>query len=114
MKRIIVLSFALVALAACGGNDSKENKDEKKDSGSELSKNPDYQKGLDLISKSNCLTCHRIDEPLTGPMYRDVANKYASGSDSVLNYLADKIISGGSGVWGRLNVLILKYRKIVL
>lgn len=105
MKRIIVLSFALVALAACGGNDSKENKDEKKDAGSDLSKNPDYQKGLGLITNSNCLTCHRVDEPLTGPTYRDVANKYSSGSDSVINYLADKIINGGSGVWGQVPML---------
>lgn len=105
MKRIIVASIVVLAFAACGGNDSKESKEEKKDNataGSDPSSNPDYQKGLDLISKSNCLTCHKIDEPLTGPPYKDVAAKYAGGGDSVINYLADKIRNGGSGVWGQV------------
>ena len=77
MKRIILLSFAFAALTSCGGNDSKEkdNKEEKKTEDSGLSANPDYQKGLALVGKSNCLTCHKIDEPLTGPPYREVANK---------------------------------------
>jgi cytochrome c len=102
MKRIIVLSFTLVALIACGGNDSKDNKEEKKDKASELSDNPDYQKGVDILSKNNCGTCHKVDEPVTGPTFREIANKYAPASDSVINYLANKIINGGTGVWGQV------------
>ena len=102
MKRIIVFSVALAVLAACGGNDSKENKEEKKDTAGDITQHPDYQKGLDLISNSNCPTCHKIDEPVTGPTYREVANRYSSGSDSVINYLSDKIINGGTGVWGQV------------
>ena len=108
MKKFIVVSFAALALAACGGNDSKDSKEQKttdssnvkKDEGSALSSNPDYQKGLDLIGQSDCLTCHRIDETLQGPAYRDVANKYASYPDSIVGHLASKIIRGGNdGVW---------------
>jgi hypothetical protein len=33
----------------------------------DLSANPDYQKGLELIAKSDCLTCHKVSEKLTGP-----------------------------------------------
>jgi len=105
MKRIIVASIVLLAFAACGGNDSKDNKEEKKDNttaGSDLSSNPDYQKGLELISKSNCPTCHKPDEPLTGPSFHDVANKYAGGGDSAIAYLTNKIINGGTGVWGQV------------
>jgi len=104
MKKIIIASFAVLAFAACGGNDSKDSKDEKKDNttaGSDLSSNPDYQKGLDLVSNSDCFTCHTPTEPKTGPTYRDVANKYASGGDSAVNYLVHKIINGGTGVWGQ-------------
>lgn len=97
MKKIIVASFAVFALIACGGNDSKENKDV-----ADITKNPDYQKGVDIIAKNNCGTCHKIDEPVTGPTFRDVANKYAPASDSVINYLSDKIINGGTGVWGQI------------
>ena len=100
MKKFIVAAFALFALTACGGNDSKESKEEKKDGASDISQNPDYQKGLDLIAKNDCLGCHRVDEKIQGPTYRDVANKYASMPDTIIGHLAKKIINGGSGVWG--------------
>ena len=54
-----------------------------------------------MVGQSDCLTCHKIDEMLTGPSYRDVANKYA-GADTAVKYLAGKIISGGKGVWGEV------------
>ena len=66
------------------------------------SSNPDYAKGLALIGGADCLTCHKVDEPLTGPTYRDVANKYAPLPDTIIRHLAGKIISGGNGVWGEV------------
>ena len=96
------------AISSCGGKDDKKGgddikpEDDKKETVVDNSQNPDYQKGLALIAKSDCLTCHKIDEVLTGPSYRDVANKYAGTSDTVINYLAGKIISGGKGVWGEV------------
>lgn len=96
-----ILSFSL--LIACNSGGSKEEKQtDKKETSTEvadISANPDYQKGLGILAKNDCLTCHKVDEMLTGPSYRDVANKYA-GMDTAVSYLAKKIISGGSGVWG--------------
>lgn len=96
-----ILSFSL--LIACNSGGSKEEKQtDKKETSTEvadLSANPDYQKGLGILAKNDCLTCHKVDEMMTGPAYRDVANKYA-GMDTAVSYLAKKIISGGSGVWG--------------
>ena len=96
-----ILSFSL--LIACNSGGSKEEKQiDKKETSTEvadISANPDYQKGLGILAKNDCLTCHKVDEMLTGPAYRDVANKYA-GMDTAVSYLAKKIISGGSGVWG--------------
>ena len=96
-----ILSFSL--LIACNSGGSKEEKQtDKKETSTEvadISANPDYQKGLGILAKNDCLTCHKVDEMLTGPAYRDVANKYA-GVDTAVSYLAKKIISGGSGVWG--------------
>lgn len=60
----------------------------------------DADKGLDLISKSDCLTCHKIEDRLVGPSYKEVANKYPV-NDSTFGYLAGKIIKGGAGVWGQ-------------
>lgn len=99
MKKII-FSFAILSLiAACGGSGT-DKKEEKKETTTDNTDNPDYKKGLALIAKNDCLTCHKIDEPLTGPMYRDVANKYGSLPDTIIGHLAGKIISGGNGVWG--------------
>lgn len=92
-------------LIACGSEEAKqetketaENKEKK--TGPDLSGNPDYKAGLALIAGSDCFTCHKIDEKLNGPAYREVANKYATTGDTIVNYLAGKIIKGGSGVWG--------------
>ncbi len=101
MKKIFISTMALSFLVACGGSGG-EKKEEKKEPGTEatdVSSNPDYQKGVAILAKNDCLTCHKVDEVLTGPSYRDVANKYA-GSDTAVAYLASKIISGGNGVWG--------------
>ena len=106
MKKIFVLSSIVMVLFACNNEGSKDaTKDsagvsEKKSDASDLSSNPDYQKGLALIGQSDCLTCHRIDEKLQGPAYRDVANRYAASSDTLIDRLAKKIIKGGNdGSW---------------
>lgn len=106
MKRKILGLALLSFLISCGNNSSEEKKsdtsasEEKKEVS--ISDNPDYQKGIALIGKYDCLTCHKIDEKLIGPPYRDVANKYASMPDTIVEHLAGKIIHGGSGVWGEV------------
>ncbi|MBS1918794.1 MAG: c-type cytochrome [Bacteroidetes bacterium] len=115
MKKILVSILVIALLTACGSNSSKENGTTTENGGSgnttestansnDLSSNPDYQKGLALIAKNDCLTCHKIDEKLIGPPYRDVADKYAgiANRDSIVKHLADKVISGGTGVWGQV------------
>lgn len=105
MKKITLILAATALLTACGGGgEKKEGGDTKttETASNDVSSNPDYQKGLDLISKTDCLTCHKIDEKLTGPAYRDVANKYAGMPDTIITHLAGKIIKGGTGVWGEV------------
>jgi cytochrome c len=102
MKKTLIACFVFAILIACNGGGSKEESKTDKKEGTDLSANPDYQKGLDLVSKTDCFTCHKIDEALTGPPYRDVANKYAGQPDSIITHLAHKIIEGGSGVWGQV------------
>ena len=53
----------------------------------------------DLAQKKNCLACHAIDKKVVGPSYKDVAAKYAGQKDAA-DKLAEKILKGGSGVWG--------------
>ena len=59
----------------------------------------DIAAGKELISKADCLACHKLDTKLVGPAYKDVAKKYPA---TAANYamLAKKVIDGGSGNWG--------------
>jgi cytochrome c len=103
MKRLFLLPVLFIVMACGSGGNSKTEEPKKEETkADDLSKNPDYQKGLELASKSDCFTCHQIEDKLTGPSYRDVANKYAGMPDTIVAHLAGKIISGGSGVWGQI------------
>jgi len=57
--------------------------------------------GKELITKSDCLACHKLQDKAVGPSYADVAAKYAFSKSTVQN-LAGKIVSGGAGVWGQI------------
>ncbi|MFN4003693.1 MAG: c-type cytochrome [Hylemonella sp.] len=52
-----------------------------------------------LATSKNCMACHAVDKKLVGPSYKDIAKKYA-GDKAAADKLAEKIIKGGSGVWG--------------
>jgi cytochrome c len=53
----------------------------------------------DLATKKNCMACHAVDKKVVGPAYKEVAAKYAGQKDAV-DKLSEKVIKGGSGVWG--------------
>jgi cytochrome c len=56
---------------------------------------------LDLAQKKNCMACHAVDKKVVGPAYKEVAAKYAGQAGSV-DKLAQKVMKGGSGVWGQI------------
>ncbi len=56
--------------------------------------------GERLISESTCLSCHQKKQTSVGPAYYDVAVRYAEEDPMDVVRLANKIIKGGSGVWG--------------
>lgn len=60
-----------------------------------------FEEGKKLVASSDCLACHAIDKKLVGPAYIDVAKKYEA-TDKNIDYLANKIIAGGAGVWGQI------------
>jgi cytochrome c len=57
--------------------------------------------GKALIEASDCRTCHQDAAKVIGPAYMDVAKKYPSTAANV-KMLAEKIIKGGTGVWGEI------------
>lgn len=54
-----------------------------------------------LMAKSDCLACHKVEQKIVGPSYAEVAAKY-DFNDKNVDYLTNKIIQGGSGVWGQI------------
>ena len=54
-----------------------------------------------LMEKSDCYTCHSMDAKLIGPSFNEISKKYENKKDN-MNQLVDKIINGGSGVWGEV------------
>jgi cytochrome c551/c552 len=57
--------------------------------------------GKTLTLSLDCKSCHKENEKSIGPSYLSVAQKY-NNNPTALKYLTEKIISGGSGVWGEV------------
>lgn len=111
MKKIlIVLGICSVIIACNSGDKSESTSDTSSQSAVVEQAAPDTSAaavavssatGEKLISTSDCLTCHKVDTKLVGPAYIDVANKY-SATEATIQMLVDKVIKGGSGVWGEI------------
>lgn len=106
MKNIIsVFAIALVlVLASCGSKSETKKEDfgSPDASGAAGSGNVDViAEGEALVKKSDCKTCHHATNKIIGPAHTDVAKKYEFTAANV-TYLAGKIISGGTGVWGEV------------
>jgi cytochrome c len=114
MKKVMIFFAAAMFIVSCGNNNDANN------TGSDASGNnasgattetpapattagagADADKGLDLIAQSDCLTCHKVEEKLVGPAYREIANKYPN-NPAIVDSLASKIINGGAGNWGQI------------
>jgi len=55
--------------------------------------------GKKIMEGSDCAACHKVDSKSIGPDFKSIAAKYMDDAGSV-DYLSNKIINGGSGVWG--------------
>ena len=58
-----------------------------------------FSAGSYLVGSNDCKSCHMIDKTSVGPSFVDIASRYKDDSKAVPK-LAEKVISGGSGVWG--------------
>lgn len=58
-------------------------------------------KGKQYIMAADCQSCHKEHESSVGPSYAQVAEHYKDNEDA-LSILTEKIIEGGSGVWGEV------------
>ena len=99
MKRVLVI--AVFAMAFSCSDKSKAEKEAaviEQEPAPKVLTDP-IAEGKSLVEGSDCLGCHKLDERLIGPSYKEVAAKYENTPENV-EMLADKIIKGSSGVWG--------------
>jgi cytochrome c len=121
MKKLLLLialfGFFTFAITSCGGKDEKAGKEKSEDYGEyETAEDKDakaggeeqqssaqdlIKQGQALVDQSDCKTCHHPTNKIIGPAHADVAKKYEFTQANV-TYLAGKIKTGGSGVWGEI------------
>ena len=99
MKRSILLFSVLAVLAGCNSN--KKDTSSTSTAKEEKPADPGVDKGLDLVAKSGCFTCHKVDQQFNGPAYTAIAARYPK-NEQVLDSLSQKIIKGGVGNWGTI------------
>ncbi len=61
--------------------------------------NAELKVDMELAGKYACTACHKVDEKLIGPAYKDVYEKYKDDPNAE-TYLIEKVTNGGTGVWG--------------
>ena len=91
-KTFLIISIAAFCFS-CGGSQSGSG------ASSSVFDNPDYIKGENLITKLDCLGCHKINETSVGPAYSLIGQKYEN-TEANITMLVEKIQKGGSGHWG--------------
>lgn len=106
MKRLVVLLLIaqVMFVTSCGSkkeNDAQEDEDTYGIAATEKSSEQVIAEGKTLVDMSDCRTCHHPTNRVIGPSHTEVAQKYEFTEENV-KILADKIIKGGSGVWGEI------------
>lgn len=58
-----------------------------------------HLRGKEILEGSDCAACHAMDTTSVGPSLRQISERYPINKPAV-NYLSEKILKGGKGVWG--------------
>ena len=102
MKKFIILSSVLFFIS-CGNNSETKEKSAADTSTTKTEvKDPEVSKGLELITKSDCFTCHKLTEASIGPSYAAVAAKYKTINEANMDSMVTQINKGGKGRWGNV------------
>ncbi|MDR8390917.1 ThuA domain-containing protein [Aliifodinibius sp. S!AR15-10] len=59
----------------------------------------DAMSGKSMIESLDCQACHKLNSKSIGPSYMEVAQRYEDSTNAE-PHLVNKIIQGGSGIWG--------------
>jgi len=105
--KLIVVAIAFITVIISCGSEKKTENANKEDYGTPdetaapVATSDAIAQGESLVKASDCKTCHHPTNKIIGPSHTEVAQKYEFTQANV-TLLANKIISGGSGVWGEI------------
>lgn len=98
---IIAIGVAGLMLSSCGSKKEVKNAEDYGTSNEENVPSDLIAQGEALVKSSDCRACHHAVNKLVGPSHTDVAKKYEF-TEANVKLLAEKIVKGGSGVWGEV------------
>lgn len=105
IKNSFLAIALMLVIASCGSNKSetatKEDYGTPDETAAPVAASDAITQGESLVKASDCKTCHHPTNKIIGPAHTDVAKKYDFTQANV-TLLANKIISGGAGVWGEI------------
>lgn len=96
--RNLLFALCIFTMACNGGGGKTETAT--KDSAAATPVDPEAGKGLDLVTKSDCFSCHKLTETSIGPAYSAIAAKYRTITQASMDSMVMQIQNGGSGRWG--------------
>ena len=98
----MIVAASGVAAVSCGPKETKTTEEFVANESTEAKPAVDLiAQGEALVKASDCKTCHHPVNKIIGPSHTDVAKKYEF-TEANVKMLAQKIISGGQGVWGEI------------
>lgn len=101
MKKSILILSSVLFFISCGNNTDTKGTSSDSVVAVKETKDPAIERGLDLMSKSDCFTCHKLNESSIGPAYAAVADKYKTmDKQAAMDSIVYQIQHGGSGKWG--------------
>ncbi len=105
IKHSFLAIALMLVIASCGSKKSetaaKEDYGTPDETAAPVAASDAITQGESLVKASDCKTCHHPTNKIIGPSHTDVAKKYDFTQANV-TLLANKIISGGSGVYGEI------------
>ena len=104
ITKSLLIFFAATLIYACGSNKETTNTEDygtPDESAAPVASVDVIAQGESLVNASDCKTCHHKTNKIIGPSHTEVATKYEFTQANV-TLLANKIINGGTGVWGEI------------
>ena len=101
MKKIVFIFSVLTMAVACGNEKTGSSDAPAVNKEADKPKDPEVQKGLDLVAQNGCFQCHKVNEQFQGPAYEAIADRYKDDPGTI-DSLAQKVVKGGSGNWGTI------------